>query len=319
MCWSLGGAPRLFWMSTWWLRLCDHLTESEWEDFHLSPMSCDNLYPMQCMSLSNELSRSISPVFTGLIIAEYADGGSDLIECARCRVVNAIEAAFERVCNKCKVRFLKNNGCNKIYCANCGNVQCYLCSQSITDYSHFGNPPRCHLWDSEAQILEQKVRARDAKIEEILKHNPRLKREDLLVEVDWDAGVFCSFYEYSWINTVAKWLITSSMICLSETPGIHILNCGEISESLFPLSLSMNIFLSHDLITGHDSWHSTDEIPDQTRIRPRVPFIALSFWAPLCLVDWASDAIQGATLGIKKEKFATHSPLQFPVKWRQER
>ncbi|KAE9547243.1 hypothetical protein FO519_009544, partial [Halicephalobus sp. NKZ332] len=41
-----------------------------------------------------------------------------------------------RVCHRCKLQFVKGNGCNKMTC-RCGAKQCYLCRQPVEDYSHF--------------------------------------------------------------------------------------------------------------------------------------------------------------------------------------
>ncbi|KAE9549396.1 hypothetical protein FO519_007386, partial [Halicephalobus sp. NKZ332] len=41
-----------------------------------------------------------------------------------------------RVCHRCKLQFVKEDGCNKMEC-RCKALQCYLCRQPVEDYSHF--------------------------------------------------------------------------------------------------------------------------------------------------------------------------------------
>ena len=56
-----------------------------------------------------------------------------------------------RVCHKCNLKFVKDEGCNHIQC-RCGAEQCYLCRQPVEGYDHFcecgwkeksGNCPNC--------------------------------------------------------------------------------------------------------------------------------------------------------------------------------
>jgi hypothetical protein len=60
---------------------------------------------------------------------------------ARHAVEEAMTAALIRVCNSCKVPFLKEEGCNHMRCESCGNEQCFVCSINVTGYAHFGNGP----------------------------------------------------------------------------------------------------------------------------------------------------------------------------------
>ena len=57
-----------------------------------------------------------------------------------------------RVCHKCKLQFVKEEGCNKMEC-RCGAKQCYLCREPVDNYDHFcecgwtgtsGKCPECH-------------------------------------------------------------------------------------------------------------------------------------------------------------------------------
>ena len=42
-----------------------------------------------------------------------------------------------RRCYKCNTPFVKLDGCNKMTCAKCGAVMCYICKKPIADYNHF--------------------------------------------------------------------------------------------------------------------------------------------------------------------------------------
>ena len=46
--------------------------------------------------------------------------------------------AMIRTCWRCKKRFTKLDGCNKMTCT-CGAMMCYVCREPIKDYSHFQN------------------------------------------------------------------------------------------------------------------------------------------------------------------------------------
>ena len=41
-----------------------------------------------------------------------------------------------RHCPKCKMAFIKYDGCNKVTC-KCGHTQCYICRTDNIDYTHF--------------------------------------------------------------------------------------------------------------------------------------------------------------------------------------
>ncbi|KAI5813322.1 hypothetical protein BZA77DRAFT_251734, partial [Pyronema omphalodes] len=52
-------------------------------------------------------------------------------------VEEAMTEAVMRKCNKCKIKFLKSYGCNRMTCPVCGHKQCYICSADVTEYTHF--------------------------------------------------------------------------------------------------------------------------------------------------------------------------------------
>ena len=51
-------------------------------------------------------------------------------------IEEAMSEAMVRKCNKCGLRFVKLDGCNKITC-RCGNTQCFVCSKDVVGYNHF--------------------------------------------------------------------------------------------------------------------------------------------------------------------------------------
>lgn len=81
-----------------------------------------------------------------------AEAALDNGHSARHEIEEAMSAALIRMCNKCSAPFIKENGCNKMTCTKCRNIQCYVCSKSC-DYSHFNDASRggktgnCPLFD----------------------------------------------------------------------------------------------------------------------------------------------------------------------------
>ncbi|KAK3805292.1 MAG: hypothetical protein J3Q66DRAFT_407690 [Benniella sp.] len=76
--------------------------------------------------------------------------------------------ALLRECPKCKARFFKTEGCNKMTCPECHTKMCYVCKQQIKDYSHFDQTPagqaptnssRCRLWDNTVERNANDVKA----------------------------------------------------------------------------------------------------------------------------------------------------------------
>ncbi|KAK5109009.1 hypothetical protein LTR62_007643 [Meristemomyces frigidus] len=116
---------------------------------------------------------------------------------ARHTIEEAMTAALVRSCNKCKKQFIKELGCNKMSCPSCGNLQCYVCSETIKDYAHFdhnapsGHAPaggpvkrKCPLYDNVDERHEREVKeAKQAARKQVLEQNPELKHQDLEIEV----------------------------------------------------------------------------------------------------------------------------------------
>ncbi|KAF9576631.1 hypothetical protein EC968_006979 [Mortierella alpina] len=87
---------------------------------------------------------------------------------AQHRVEEQMSQALIRECPKCKSRFFKTEGCNKMTCPECHTKMCYVCKKEIKDYSHFdqtpaNSPPKnknlCRLWENTIQRNEAEVKA----------------------------------------------------------------------------------------------------------------------------------------------------------------
>ena len=66
-------------------------------------------------------------------------------EQGRLRIEEALSEAKMRTCPKCKKKFIKSDGCNKMTCA-CGMKMCYVCREPLvtnTPYNHFCQKPHC--------------------------------------------------------------------------------------------------------------------------------------------------------------------------------
>ena len=101
---------------------------------------------------------------------------------ARTRVEDAMTEAMLRECPKCKKKYFKEEGCNKMTC-ECGQSMCYLCRQPVSnDYKHFygqGGTPQagqCPLWSNVSKLHTDEITnaANKAKkdVGNQLKHDP---------------------------------------------------------------------------------------------------------------------------------------------------
>ncbi len=56
---------------------------------------------------------------------------------------------------------MKEAGCNKITCTRCRTIQCYVCRETVRDYSHFNDTSRggkngqCPLFDASVEQRHQ--------------------------------------------------------------------------------------------------------------------------------------------------------------------
>ena len=106
--------------------------------------------------------------------------------------------ALIRTCNKCKVRILKEDGCNKVVCTSCYAVLCDYCGKDITKvmYNHFDSentrvPPglisapggKCPLYDESNKRKDQQVDAAEkSAMAEVRAKHPELSEEDLRIK-----------------------------------------------------------------------------------------------------------------------------------------
>ena len=105
--------------------------------------------------------------------------------------------ALIRTCGKCKVRILKEDGCNKVICTKCYAVLCDYCGKDITKqmYNHFDGqgraPPgvntddksgKCPLYDESHKRKDQQVdKAEKEAMAKVRAEHPDLSEEDLKI------------------------------------------------------------------------------------------------------------------------------------------
>ncbi|OJJ66872.1 hypothetical protein ASPBRDRAFT_34625 [Aspergillus brasiliensis CBS 101740] len=104
-------------------------------------------------------------------------------------VEEAMSEALIRPCPKCKVKIIKESGCNKMICSKCQTAMCYVCKKDITreGYDHFqrfGTQCTTHV---EPNVHQEIDKAHKDTIDTILAQNPDLTEEELRVQ-DETAG-----------------------------------------------------------------------------------------------------------------------------------
>ena len=106
-------------------------------------------------------------------------------------------AALVRKCNNCQKPFLKEDGCNMIYCA-CGNKQCDICSMNVQGYDHFDRTQngtgtgkaKCPLFDDAAKRSKEEVSAAQVEaVTKILQKRTDLIAEEVIVDKDLSDNV----------------------------------------------------------------------------------------------------------------------------------
>ena len=106
--------------------------------------------------------------------------------------------ALIRTCGKCKVRILKEDGCNKVICTKCYAVLCDYCGKDITKqmYNHFDGqgraPPgvntddktgKCPLYDESHKRKDLQVdKAEKEAMAKVRAEHPDLSEEDLKIK-----------------------------------------------------------------------------------------------------------------------------------------
>ncbi|KAK9373746.1 uncharacterized protein V1513DRAFT_432495 [Lipomyces chichibuensis] len=106
---------------------------------------------------------------------------------ARHQVEEAMTQALLRQCTRCRQRFFKEDGCNKMTCSNCLNTMCYVCNQPIVGYDHFNQGGsyingKCPLYDDTRKRHQEEIaRAENAASQQVLRENSKLYEEDVVV------------------------------------------------------------------------------------------------------------------------------------------
>lgn len=99
-------------------------------------------------------------------------------------IEEAMTAALMRNCPKCQKAFIKDAGCNKMTCPNCGTLSCYTCRKAIQGYDHFQTPQGCVLWDNvEARHANEVNAAAKKAMEEYKRNNPGVNDTDLNISL----------------------------------------------------------------------------------------------------------------------------------------
>ena len=104
-------------------------------------------------------------------------------------VAESMSEGVIRKCNKCASPFIKEEGCNKMTCTRCGNIQCYVCSQNC-QYDHFNDTSRggkqgnCPLFDnSDERHANDRDKAKKEKIAAIRSEHPEYTEEELDIKM----------------------------------------------------------------------------------------------------------------------------------------
>lgn len=97
-------------------------------------MTCPNCYKNTCVECGDE-------AHVPLKCNEVEKKGQTS---KRLSVEEAMTQARVRQCPKCKTRFFKTEGCNKMTCT-CGGLTCYVCRKDLAKegYNHFCQTPHC--------------------------------------------------------------------------------------------------------------------------------------------------------------------------------
>ncbi|KAG0303098.1 hypothetical protein BGZ98_006991 [Dissophora globulifera] len=120
----------------------------------------------KCSKVSCRLCKA--PTHIPLSCEEYQrEQEKNNVLSAQHKVEEHMSQALIRECPKCKARFFKTEGCNKMTCPQCQTKMCYICKIQIKDYSHFDQTPAtqaaknkklCRLWDNTIERNENDVK-----------------------------------------------------------------------------------------------------------------------------------------------------------------
>ncbi|KAN0069401.1 hypothetical protein V8E54_012416 [Elaphomyces granulatus] len=106
-------------------------------------------------------------------------------------VEEAMTEALVRTCPRCKVKIVKESGCNKLICSKCRCSMCYICQQDITNvgYEHFKEGSGgCQVYDRGVDRQQEEINhAQQIAIQKITTENPHLNQEELRVKLPNDS------------------------------------------------------------------------------------------------------------------------------------
>ncbi|KAK4211547.1 hypothetical protein QBC37DRAFT_375899 [Rhypophila decipiens] len=138
--------------------------------------TCDN---PECGAVSCRLCKALTHIPKSC--EEFRS--ENAAESARHRIEEDMTLALIRKCNKCKTPYVKLDGCNKIICSKCRAIQCYICQQTIKDYTHFRDAnTACYerLHDNvDNQLVLEVEKAEKVAREKILKENAHIREDHL--------------------------------------------------------------------------------------------------------------------------------------------
>ena len=146
----------------------------------------------QCEEVSCRLCKSKTHVPLSCEEFKKENGVSE-----RRVIEEARTEALIRTCGKCKVRILKEDGCNKVICSSCSAVICDYCGKDISKqmYNHFDGqgraPPgvatngpgaKCPLYDESDKRKDNQVdQAEKEAMGKVRAEHPDLSEEDLKI------------------------------------------------------------------------------------------------------------------------------------------
>ncbi|KAF5323866.1 hypothetical protein D9611_008259 [Ephemerocybe angulata] len=109
---------------------CDYACVMEVTLQEMPTFKCQNVE--QCGLFSCRICRAKD--HPGVLCTDLdGDGPVD----GRLAVEEAMTRALLRTCPNCPSQFIKEDGCNRMTCPQCGIFSCYVCRQAIAGYDHF--------------------------------------------------------------------------------------------------------------------------------------------------------------------------------------
>ncbi|KAK3502517.1 hypothetical protein B0T13DRAFT_394231 [Neurospora crassa] len=137
-----------------------------------------------------------------------AEAARNKSEDAKRKLEEARSLAMIRECYKCKNRFIKESGCNKMTCPRCRAMQCYVCRQPC-DYNHFddlnrgGRKGNCPLFEQQSldDIHDKEAReAEERERKKLLEADPSMDAKEL--EIKFDEKLFPKRQQHAHPNGV---------------------------------------------------------------------------------------------------------------------